>query len=312
MFMLSGLVHEHHFKVVMTGEGADELLGGYDLFKEMAIRRFWAKDPESALRPLLLQRLYPEIAQLTASSAAFRTAFFKKSLRDTASPFYSHRIRWANTARLQRFMAQPDQSTGQLEEELIQLPRRFMQWSGLAQAQYLEIATFLSSYLLSSQGDRVAMAHSVEGRFPFLDYRVVEFCNRLPAHLKLRGLREKWLLRQLGRKLLPEEIWQRRKRPYRAPIHRSFFNTGDHTTDYVQQMLSADAIHEAGLFDPQAVTQFVHKAAAGANLSETDDMALAGILSTQLVHEQFVKNFKDRLSSLRPDDRVKVVNTIPA
>ena len=307
MFMLSGLVHEHHFKVVMTGEGADELLGGYDLFKEMAIRRFWAKDPESTMRPLLLQRLYPEITQLNASNAAFHTAFFKKSLAETGSPFYSHTIRWSNTARVQRFLLQHDETNRCPEEELVPMPRGFKHWSSLSQAQYLEITTFLSSYLLSSQGDRVAMAHSVEGRYPFLDYRVVEFCNRLPANLKLRGLREKWLLRQLGRKLLPEEIWQRRKRPYRAPIHRSFFNTDDGATDYVQAMLSEEAINEAGLFNPRAVAQLARKAASGANLCEVDDMALAGILSTQLVYNQFVKTFKTRLSSLRPDDRVKVI-----
>jgi asparagine synthase (glutamine-hydrolysing) len=251
--------------------------------------------------------LYPEITQLNASSAAFRMAFFKKSLTKTESPFYSHMIRWSNTARVQRFLLQPDETNERLEEELVPMPHGFKHWSSLSQAQYLEIATFLSSYLLSSQGDRVAMAHSVEGRYPFLDYRVVEFCNRLPAKYKLLGLREKWLLRQLGRKLLPDEIWTRRKRPYRAPIHRSFFNTADGATDYVHAMLSEEAIHEAGLFNPQAVAQLVRKTASGANLSEVDDMALAGILSTQLVYDQFVKTFKTRLSSLRPDDRVKMV-----
>jgi asparagine synthase (glutamine-hydrolysing) len=103
------------------------------------------------------------------------------------------------------------------------LPSEFAGWSPLAQAQYLEISVFMAEYLLSSQGDRVGMAHSVEGRFPFLDHRVVEFCNQLPPHLKLRGLTEKYLLKQAVRDLLPEEIWRRPKRPYRAPIHRSFF-----------------------------------------------------------------------------------------
>ena len=306
MFMLSDLVHQHNLKVVITGEGADELLGGYDLFKEMAIRRFWAKNPDSAMRPLLLQKLYPEIAQLNASSAAFRTAFFKKSLSDTDSPFYSHHIRWTNAARLQRLLAEPDATNRKLEEELVALPKDFKTWSKLGQAQYLEIVTFLSSYLLAAQGDRVAMGHSVEGRFPFLDVRVVEFCNRLPPDLKLRGLTEKWLLRQLGRKLLPEEIWTRHKRPYRAPIQRSFFNA-DAATTYVADVLSENSVKDAGLFNPEAVEQLKRKAASGMALSETDDMAVAGVLSAQLVHQQFVKNLSTRLSNLRPDDRVKIV-----
>ena len=73
---------------------------------------------------------------------------------------------------------------------------RLSQWSPLAQAQYLEVATFMSPYLLSSQGDRMMAANSVEGRFPFLDHRVVEFCNRLLPRFKLRGLQEKLVLRR--------------------------------------------------------------------------------------------------------------------
>ena len=157
-------------------------------------------------------------------------------------PFYSHALRWSNTARARRFLldggiasAQPPRNDGRTNgskpwDSLIDLPAGFDQWPHLGQAQYLEMTIFLSQYLLSSQGDRMAMAHSVEGRYPFLDYRVVEFCNRLPPQLKLRGLTEKWLLKRLGKRLLPAEIWQRPKRPYRAPIHRSFFGAGRPTT----------------------------------------------------------------------------------
>jgi len=204
-------------------------------------------------------------------------------------------------------MVEPDVASKHLEEELVPIPHGFETWSHFGQAQYLEVVTFLSPYLLSSQSDRVAMGHSVEGRFPFLDYRMVEFCGRLPAKYKMRGLREKWLLRQVGRKLLPAEIWTRRKRPYRAPIQRSFFSA-EGTTTYAQELLSERAIQEAGLFNPQAVAQLVRKAVGGAQLSEVDDMAVAGILSSQLVHQQFVKDFNTRLSQLRPNDRVKVVH----
>jgi asparagine synthase (glutamine-hydrolysing) len=160
----------------------------------------------------------------------------------------------------------------------------------MERAQYLEISVFLSEYLLSSQGDRVSMAHSVEGRYPFLDFRVVEFCNRLPANLKLRGLNEKYLLKKVAQRWLPEAIWQRPKRPYRAPIHRSFFNKT--TPDYVRELLSPATLQESGLFNPTAVGQLVQKIDGGLLLGETDDMALAGILSSQLVYQQFVKDFR--------------------
>lgn len=307
MFLLSRLVRDHNLKVVITGEGADEFLGGYDIFKEMAIRRFWAKQPHSTRRPQLLKRLYPEIARLSHSSEAFLTAFFKQDLTDIDSPIYSHLIRWSNTAKLHRFLRQrPGESIRQWAEDLVPLPAHFRQWSPLGQAQYLEIVTFLSPYLLCSQGDRVAMAHSVEGRFPFLDYRLVEFANRLPPQLKLRGLKEKWLLRQLASKRLPPEIWQRRKRPYRAPIHRSFF--GPDAPTYVNELLSPPALEESGLFNPLAVSQLVNKAQKAQQLSEVEDMAIAGLISTQLIYQQFIKAFPSQFPTLGAKDRVKVVN----
>ncbi len=319
MFLLSGLVRRNNFKVVLTGEGADEFLAGYNIFKENKVRRFWARQPESNLRPLLLKRLYPYISDLTSGSGAYLAAFFRTGLTDLDAPDYSHAIRWHNTSRTRRFFSdEVRQIVGTAcgsDGHTIPYPPDFERWGPLQQAQYLEITTFMSSYLLSSQGDRMGMAHSVEGRFPFLDHRIIAFCNNLPARFKLRGLTEKYILKQLGREWLPDQIWQRPKRPYRAPIHTSFFprplsreGAGqgcDTTPDYVHELLSARAITEAGLFKPVAVSQLVRKIERGLRLSETDDMALAGILSSQLVYSQFVSNFKS-LPPLVIDDNVKV------
>jgi asparagine synthase (glutamine-hydrolysing) len=305
MFRLSRLVHDHGLKVVLTGEGADEILAGYNIFKENKVRRFWAKDPDSQMRPLLLERLYPYIPGL--SSGAYLRAFFGRGLDATESPFYSHAVRWSTTARIQRLLLH--QSELGLNERnghdgQIPIPPAFDEWPDIGQAQYLEMSIFLSQYLLSSQGDRMAMAHSVEGRFPFLDHRLVEFCNRLPPALKLRGLTEKWLLKQLGRKLVPTDIWQRPKQPYRAPIHRSFF--GDDAPDYVAELLSERAVRDAGLFRPDAAARLVRKARLNTRLSEVDEMALVGILSAHLVHYRFVETFQT--PTLRAGDGVKVVD----
>ncbi|WP_333657231.1 asparagine synthase C-terminal domain-containing protein, partial [Anaerolinea sp.] len=169
----------------------------------------------------------------------------------------------------------------------------------------LEITTFLSSYLLSSQGDRVAMAHSVEGRFPFLDYRVVEFANQLPAEWKLYGLTEKWILRQIARNLLPEEIWKRRKKPYRAPIHKSFYHPNP--PDYVTEITSPEFLEETSLFNPLAVNQLFQKASRGIPLSEVEDMAIAGILSTQLIYRQFIQHFPSPQRNQLPLNKIKVI-----
>lgn len=293
MFLLSKLVRDCGYKVVLTGEGADEFLAGYDIFKEAKIRRYWAARPDSKLRPLLLKRLYPEIPGVAGGNAAFLEAFFRQGLLETGDPGYSHAVRWRNGRRATRFFSPSVKAALAAQNSppasQVFYPAGFGAWHPLAQAQYLEISVFLSQYLLSSQGDRVGMANSIEGRFPFLDYRIVEFCNRLPPALKLRGLTEKYLLKKLAARWLPADIAGRRKRPYRAPIHRSFFSDG--ARDYVDELLSPAQVAATGLFEPAAVAQLAKKAAT-TGLGETDDMALVGIISTQLLHRQFVSRHR--------------------
>jgi asparagine synthase (glutamine-hydrolysing) len=304
LYLLSQLVLDHHFKVVLTGEGADEFLAGYNIFKEAKIRRFWARQPESGWRPALLHKIYPYISNLAQGSDAYLKKFFGQGLGDTEAPDYSHAIRWRNTSRGKRFFSQ--ELRADLGEPAVPaLPQAFERWSPLARAQYLEITIFLAEYLLSSQGDRVAMAHSVEGRFPFLDHRVVEFCNQLPPQAKLRGLDEKHLLKRAMRDLLPEAIWERPKRPYRAPIHRSFFPDGQ-ALDWVAEVLSPAQLQAGGYFEPQAVAQLFKKIERFGALGETDDMALAGLLSTQLVHRQFISDYRSP-APLNDQDDVKTI-----
>ena len=306
MFLLSGLVRKHQFKVVLTGEGADEFLAGYDIFKEAKIRRFWAGRPDSSVRPALFSRIYPWISDLSQSSYA--SSFFGLGLAETGSRDYSHHLRWRTTGRGKRFFSEELKASIQASAGTSDLapawPEGFDRWDPLQQAQYLEVSIFMSQYLLSSQGDRMGMGHSVEGRFPFLDHRVVTFCNQLPPTLKLKGLTEKYLLKELSRQWLPADISDRPKQPFRAPVHRAFFN--DSPPDYLEQLLSPGALAHAGCFKPEAVGQLVAKLRQGSPLSETDDMALAGIISTQLVERQFVSGF--RLSPpLDAADDVKLV-----
>jgi asparagine synthase (glutamine-hydrolysing) len=148
------------------------------------------------------------------------------------------------------------------------------------------------------------MAHSVEGRFPFLDHTLVEFCNNLPLEYKLMGLKEKVLLKKVASELIPEEIWRRQKNPYRAPIQHSFFQNG--SPDYVLELLSPRSIEEAGYFEPRAVSALVKKILDGAVIGEIDSMALTGILSTQLVQDTFVVNFRKQPAISKTED-VKVV-----
>lgn len=204
------------------------------------------------------------------------------------------RIRFAgDTRRTWRFLSD-EVTNGHVSPPIAQvadwLPQGFASWGVVERAQFLEMTIFLAQYLLSSQGDRVAMAHSVEGRYPFLDPRLVEFANGLPTRLKLAGLREKYLLRKVARGLLPKQTLERRKQPYRAPIHRSFFSGP--RLDYVDAVLDDAALARSNLFKPAVVGQLRAKLEQGKPLGETDDMALSGIISTQLLHHQFVDGFR--------------------
>jgi asparagine synthase (glutamine-hydrolysing) len=93
MLLLSKLVKDSGYKVVLSGEGADEFLAGYDIFKVMQIRRFWARNPESSIRPLLIKRLYKDIEGISIEQVDYLKNFFKKGLIDTDSPLYSHMLR---------------------------------------------------------------------------------------------------------------------------------------------------------------------------------------------------------------------------
>lgn len=298
MYLLSRLVRENSIKVVLTGEGADEFLGGYNIYKEDKVRRFWARRPDSPWRPLLLRRLYPYVADLSRGGDAYLAAFFRHGLTQVSDVGYSHQIRWRNTARLQRLFSSElqgilsvDGGYDPVAELLTSLDSVLPSWSPLAQAQYIEVATFMSPYLLSSQGDRMMAANSVEGRFPFLDHRVVEFCSRLPPHLKIRGLEEKYVLKRSAQGFVPASVQKRHKQPYRAPIHPAFFGR---PLDYVETTLSSEAVQASGIFNSKAVDRLVHKCRAGIRISESDDMALVGVLSTQLLHHLFTHNFAPR------------------
>ena len=293
MLLLSKKVRERNIKVVITGEGADEFLAGYNIFKESKVRRFWAKEPNSAIRPKLLSRLYPYLPMMKeANNTIALKMFFGYKLAETDNPLYSHLLRWHNTSRIKSFFSDSVHESlngyDPQDELYSKLPGNFMDWSELARSQYLEATIFMSQYLLSSQGDRMAMGNSVEGRYPFLDYRVIEFCNRLPDSFKLNCLNEKFLLKRMSVNKIPASITKRAKQPYRAPIAGIFFNSK--SPAYISDILSSTCLQSYGLFNPQKVNLLINKIRSQKNTSEVDQMAIAGIVSTQLLYKMFIQN----------------------
>jgi asparagine synthase (glutamine-hydrolysing) len=294
LYLLSKLVRDGGYKVVLTGEGADEIFGGYDIYKEAKIRRFWAAQPESKRRARLLRRLYPYQGNLQKQPDCYLQRFFRARPEDLSNPLFSHLPRWELTSQLKSFFSDEVKAslTGYdpLSELVAQLPVDYFGWHSFCQAQYLETMFLLPGYILSSQGDRVALAHSVEARHPFLDYRLVEFAAKVPPNLKMKVLNEKYILKRTFGPLLPSSIVNRPKQPYRAPDGRSFFTGGG--LDYAEALLAPNRIKADGIFDPSAVAKLVEKFRAGRAIGVKDDMALVGILSTQLVIDQFISTFQ--------------------
>lgn len=292
MRMLSARVRQEGYRVVLTGEGADEVLGGYDIFKEAKIRSFWARNPESQIRPALLKRLYPYLSATQMQSLPYLKQFFGAGLEQPDAFCFSHIPRWVTTARCKEFFSREMKAT--LADDAVAAAENIMPpeasgWHSFARAQFLEARILMPRYLLSSQGDRMLMANSVEGRFPFLDHRLIEFANRLPPQVKMRGLTEKYLLKKAAGRYLPASITARHKQPYRAPDIPAFFSK---RIDYLDDLLSTEKLRRYGYFDAEKVDLLLRKITRGKAIGYKDNMALVGILSTQAWHYLFVERFE--------------------
>lgn len=288
MYVLAREVRAHGITVIATGEGADELFWGYDLFKEVVLRELAEGEPERAAE--LLDQLYSYLGPSSARRGPGWRRFMLES-GDRDDPLDSHLTRAGSTAAIKAFyhpdfaaaIGGADESLRQLRAEL---PDAFGGWSALERAAWLELTTLLEPYLLSAQGDRVAMAHGVEGRYPFLDHHLFEYAARLAPEMKLDQLKDKVVLRRLASQVLPAEIAGRSKQPYRAPVVAPFFGAG--APDWVEEALSEPALDAASIWDPTKVAGLLRRCRDGRVTSPREEMAVIAILSTQLWHSAFI------------------------
>jgi asparagine synthase (glutamine-hydrolysing) len=304
LYLLSEQVRANDIVVVATGEGADELFWGYDLFKEVVVRELHQRDPESAAE--LLEQLYGYLPAEARRGPAWDR--FLLETGEPGDPIASHMTRVEATKAVKAFyrpeVAAEIGGEQSLERLRAGLPGRFGSWSSLQRASWLEISTLLEPYLLAAQGDRVAMAHGVEGRFPFLDHRVFEHAARLPADRKLSGMKEKVALRELAADLLPEEIVNRPKQPYRAPEVAPFF--GPEAPEWVEDSLSAESLEETGIWDGKRVEGLLRRCRAGKATGFREGMALIGILSTQVWHRAFFRSGLDAYPPEADEPRMRL------
>jgi asparagine synthase (glutamine-hydrolysing) len=289
MFLLARLTREHAIKVVLTGEGSDELFLGYDLFKETVLRRFCARRPESKLRPRLFERLYPYLGHAGRGGELWARSFLDAGA--PGDPLASHMPRFLLTSRIKDFYRDEARDTltdtDVLDDLRSDLPAGWSSWCEVERAAWLESSTLLSGYLLSSQGDRMALAHGLEGRFPFLDHRLFAFAASLPVRSRLRGLKEKDILHRWARGRLSSAMPRRRKHPYRAPDAAAFFGTS-RTPEYVEELLDPPALAAVGLFEPSAVEGLVRRCRSGRATGFLENQALVAVLSAQIWYQRFI------------------------
>tara|TARA_Y100000591_G_C21850976_1_gene711701 strand:- start:985 stop:2979 length:1995 start_codon:yes stop_codon:yes gene_type:complete len=300
--ILSKLVNKDNLKVVLTGEGADEVLLGYNIFKEIRLRQMLEKYPNSKRINNLFQKLYAYLPHFSNERyISLVVESYKPTLFEDPT-FFSHNYRWNNNASNKMYFSE------NLKRELSNysakdylksfLPSEFQNSTLLGKAQYLEIVTLLQNYLLSSQGDRMAMSNSVEGRFPFLDHNIIEYLSNLPTKFKLDGLNDKILLRHSFSKKLPEEIYNRAKIAYQSPDIKSFITDKKELSDFVRHFLNEKNINENKYFKFKNLNKLIKKALISPleRLGSRDNMAFIQILSTQIFCRLFTKEHVKHVS----------------
>lgn len=296
--LLSGLVKFNNIKTVLSGEGADELFWGYHIFRELKLRLLWAREPESDTIPSLFKKIFQNFNQNhNERYFEFFKAFHKKHLLQTNNLFYSHLPRWETNKSLTTFLADDklEQLTSLSYTDRLKdvLPIEYNSFNPYQRAQCLEMITLLNGYLLSSQGDRMLMSNSVEGRFPFLDKELMEFANSLPTRFKCKGLTDKYILRETFKDIIPNKIYTRDKFAYRAPGFKTFYY-GNKIEDYVHEMMSENFAKEVGIFNPKKVSILHEKGLKMKfeNITDIEDMAINSIISTHLLYYMHVKEYK--------------------
>ncbi len=279
---LSRSVHDNGYKVALTGEGSDEALAGYVWFKTQRFVQtlgLGSRLPGRMISRALRKSLTPStsFAEMAAHDA---TTGGKQAQTELYHLVGTSRHAFYSREMFERL------GGARAYDDLELDTARMRRWHPLNQSLYLGYKVMLPGLLLNHKGDRVAMANSVEARYPFLDENVIALMSRLAPRWKLRGLRmDKYLLRKAAARWLPHEIALRPKAMFRAPFAESFI---DNAPPYVAQLLSEESLRKTGYFDVAKVRRFY----ALARMGELrpwhffNSMGLASVLATQLWHHQ--------------------------
>lgn len=285
MFLLSGMVQSEQIKVILSGEGADEAFLGYNLFKDTLLRSSWQQF-SPAERKAKLANFYPYLAHFGGDNVNYLMGLYQQFQEESLPGLFSHEIRFQNGRFANRLFSGSGQPFAAILEDVAQTPG-YSDLSVIEKAQWLEFHTLLAGYLLSTQGERMGLAHAVENRCPFLDPNVV----RLAMSLNLRfddGYDEKHLLKSTFAAQLPAEITARHKHPYRAPDSAAFVA---YKPDYLDLLLSENHLRELPYLNAKFIQKLTHKifTQPPAAISTKENQTFIFLLSLLFRHHYFTQ-----------------------
>lgn len=286
LLRLARSVHQHGFKVALTGEGSDEWLAGYAWFK---IHRLLGMadflpgiTPSYWMRRLVLRGIAAPPGSADVLDRVYRTVRSYTSYQDIYGIMGTSRLRFFSPETLEKLA---DYSPYLEVEPNFE---RIERWHPLNRAFFWAGRIHLPGHLLSLKGDRVAMNSSVETRYPFLDEEVFNFLARIHPRWKLRGFQDKYILRLLGERYLPHEAAWRPKGMFRAPLD-SFFD--HHVPAFVDQLLSEESLRKTGYFNVAAVRFWrdkIRNRQLGLFQKSSIELGMVGVVTTQLWHHLFI------------------------
>ncbi|AGA29339.1 asparagine synthase (glutamine-hydrolyzing) [Singulisphaera acidiphila] len=283
LMRLAQAVHGQGYKVALTGEGADEALAGYVWFKTQKVREAIVGKIGAPIPRLFRKFMLGAVgggsahrpAELALGGVRPAQQDMYELISQARSVLYSDRM-WNRLGDHDPY------------SDLSLTNDRMERWHPLNQSLYVGYKVMLAGLLMISKGDRIAMNSSVETRYPFLDDDVINFCAGISPDYKLRGMNEKWILRQVAAKTLPPQIANRPKTMFRASLAKTFL--GPDRPSWVDQLLSPESLRETGYFDPKVVArerswQMMIPRITPRRLAF--DVALTCVVTTQLWHHLF-------------------------
>ncbi len=292
-YMLSRAVRDAGIKVVFTGEGADEMLGGYPPFRrDVLLYNSEGQDPAT------IDRL---LAEMSASNEASRGLLTTDREAPEELGSVTRRLGWApswieifshmglkTTALFRPEFLAGLEAMDPYESGLARLPldQQVIGRDPLNQSLYLWARVQMPNFILTFLSDRMEMAHSIEGRVPFLDHKVAEYAAGIPIHMKINGMREKHVLREAARDVIIEPVYNREKHPFMTPPARG--DEDDAMFELFGDSFCSDAFDDQPVFDPDAIRAlyaFAPESTAEERLAR--DALFHRVLSATVLHERF-------------------------